>query len=359
MEASGRMNITFLLDDANAPSGGHRVLAQNAAYLKARGHKVLLLSRPRLDLPLRQRLRIMFGRRPPRRAFTDADSHFHAAGLKVVWTPPGRPIGPEDAPEADVLIASWWECAKWMDEMPASKGRQIHVIQDHENFPYLPRDEVRAVLRNPRRKIAVSRWLVRVMREEYGVEAELAPNGVDAAWFDAPPRERNPEFRVGALYSSAPRKNFGLALEGLARARAQLPGLRVHVFGAHDPGARLPDWIEFEFRPSQERIREIYGACDAWLFVSRSEGFGLPILEAMACRTPVLATGAGAAPDLIEDGVNGRLLPEHPEAFAEALVEIATLSPEAWRSMSAAARATAVAHDLRHVVTRFEALILE
>ena len=77
----------------------------------------------------------------------------------------------------------------------------------------------------------------------------------------------------------------------------------------------LPRGAQYRQRPPQAQIAAIYAACDLWLFTSRNEGFGLPLLEAMACRTPVLATRAGAAPDLI-DGCNGVLLDSDPAAFA-------------------------------------------
>ncbi|MGC8714943.1 MAG: glycosyltransferase [Leptodesmis sp.] len=49
-------------------------------------------------------------------------------------------------------------------------------------------------------------------------------------------------------------------------------------------------------------MRDYYSACDAWLFPSRYEAVGLPILEAMACRTPVIGTPAGIAPEMLSDG---------------------------------------------------------
>ena len=59
-----------------------------------------------------------------------------------------------------------------------------------------------------------------------------------------------------------------------------------------------------------------------WLFGAREEGFELPILEAMACRTPVLGTPAGAALELLVDGA-GILVPrEDPDAMARAIVEV-------------------------------------
>ena len=60
----------------------------------------------------------------------------------------------------------------------------------------------------------------------------------------------------------------------------------------------------------------------------------------MACRTPVLATRAGAAPDLIDDR-NGRLLDATPEAFVTAMAEFAALPPAQWKALSEAAYTTA------------------
>jgi glycosyltransferase involved in cell wall biosynthesis len=244
-----------------------------------------------------------------------------------------------------------------MNDLPPEKGRQVHLIQGLETFPYLPVDRVKAVYRHLRAKIAISGWLQRAMRDDFGTDADLAPNGVDASWFDAPARARGTPLTVGFLFSDSPCKNVGLAIAALDLARARIPGLRVVAFGSHDPASALPGWITFERRPTQTRIREIYASCDAWLFPSTSEGFGLPILEAMGCRTPVLATHAGAAPDLIMDGVNGRLLPADPEAFAAALADLVAGDPADWAAMSTAARATAEANDLPLAMARFEAAL--
>jgi glycosyltransferase involved in cell wall biosynthesis len=353
------MKVTFLLTDARLMSGGQRVLAQMAAHLAAQGHGVTLISSPRdTRVPLRERIGVLLGRRVPRLKMPPFEgSHFHAAGLEVIWTEPGAKIAAAQIPDGDAVITSWWECAEWMNDLPPEKGRQVHLIQDRETFPYLPLDRVEAVYRHPRAKIAIAGWLQRTMREDFGADADLAPNGVDAAWFDAAPRGRGAPLTVGFLFSPAPRKNVGLAVAALELARARIPGLRAVAFGAHDHGGALPDWIDYEIRPAQNRIREIYASCDAWLFPSASEGFGLPILEAMGCRTPVLATHAGAAPDLIEDGVNGRLLPDEPEAFAAALVDLSAADPADWAAMSAAARATAEANDLPRAMARFEAAL--
>lgn len=55
-------------------------------------------------------------------------------------------------------------------------------------------------------------------------------------------------------------------------------------------------------------LKKCYALCDVYVLPSRLEGFGLTILEATVAQKPVVATNVGAIPELIKDGVNGRLV---------------------------------------------------
>jgi glycosyltransferase involved in cell wall biosynthesis len=110
-------------------------------------------------------------------------------------------------------------------------------------------------------------------------------------------------------------------------------------------GSRIPD----------AELKNVYAACDAWLFPPRKEGYGLPITEAMACRTPVIATPAGAAPELINAHGGGALVPhENPAAMASEIVRICSLADDEWRRLSASAYATVTGYSWADATNRFE-----
>lgn len=265
-----------------------------------------------------------------------------------------RPLDPGDVPDGDVVVATWWATAECVAALPASKGEKFYLLQDYEVFPHLPVDRVIATYHLPLSKIAVSDYIRTEIEANHGAhDIKVVPNAVDHDQFAAPMRHRNDAVTVGFLYTQAARKNIALAIEAIGLAKARLPGLRVKVFGSKvpDDALPLPAWVEFHHNPAQQDIPGIYAACDAWLFTSEKEGFGLPVLEAMACRTPVLATRAGAAPDLI-DGTNGTLLPGTPEAFADEIHRFANMSDAEWQGYSDAAYRTATSYTWQDATDR-------
>lgn len=348
------MKITFLCGGVSL-RGGSRVTATYALNLLARGHDVTVISRaPRPVSMLRKVRRLLKGKPavPPRspKSFFDPIGPRHRLVL-------GRPA-PSDLPDADVLIATWWDTAFDVAAMPPEKGAKAYLIQHHETHDHLPADRVEETYRLPLKKIVVSGWLKEVMRKTYGDEDVVCvPNAVDTALFDAPPRRKNARPTVGLMYSTAPFKDPDTALGAINRLAARRPGLQVIAFGKGKPTADypLPEGSIYHQDPPQETLRELYAACDAWILPSRIEGFGLPILEAMACRTPIVSTRVGAAFDVIDEGVNGHVVEVgDAEALADRLNDILALSDEQWRAMSTAAHATAHDYDWNAATERFE-----
>ena len=127
-------------------------------------------------------------------------------------------------------------------------------------------------------------------------KVSLVPNSVDTKQFHISPRGKQSLPTVGMLYSTVAWKGCDVILKAFSLAAEKVPNLRLVAFGNHSSSAELqsPN-IEYTYCPTQSTLKDFYGRCDAWLFGSRSEGFGLPILEAMACRTPVIGTPAGCS----------------------------------------------------------------
>ncbi len=108
-------------------------------------------------------------------------------------------------------------------------------------------------------------------------------------------------------------------------------------FIAHSQG--IQDRVHFLGK--QSSVSEILPLADLLLMPSELESFGLVALEAMACRVPTIATRVGGVPELIEDGVNGRLFPVGDiEGMAAAATELLR-DPQRYEAMAEAARKTA------------------
>jgi hypothetical protein len=217
----------------------------------------------------------------------DGEEFFRDLGVPQIEVPPTGSL--DDIPDGDVIIATWWRTAELVAALGPSKGAKVYFLQHYEIHPALPLERVKNTWRLPFHKVVVHRWLADVAAREYGDHfVSVVPNSVDTELFDSPPRGKQPVPTVGTMYSDARFKGSDIAFEAIRIARKSIPNLRVLSFGATKAFQRIdvPPGTEFHRNPPQARIRDIYSRCDAWLFASRSEGFGLPILEAMACRTP-------------------------------------------------------------------------
>jgi glycosyltransferase involved in cell wall biosynthesis len=155
-------------------------------------------------------------------------------------------------------------------------------------------------VRRAARVLTVSERTKRDLVELYGVAPEkvvVTPNGVDPAFGPGPASPRDYVLAVGAIQA---RKNQLAALEA-----ATAVGLPLVVAGPpKDPslaselrrrGARLEGHVDVE------RLAELYRGAACLVQASRYEGFGLPVLEAMASGTPVVAVPEPALREVAGD----------------------------------------------------------
>ena len=351
------MRINFISPTAGV-GGGIRVIAIYARALMQMGHDVCIVSPPPQPIPPMQKLKSWLkgngwpNDRPGRRSFLDAIELDHR--ILERW----RAVTDGDVPDGDVVIATWWETAEWVAALSARKGAKVYFIQHHEIFDYLPNARSRATYRLPFHKIVIAQWLKQVMSEQYGDRAvDLVPNSVDRTQFFAPVRGKQLSPSVGFMYSSVRFKGLDSTLAALRIVRERIPNLRMISFGTQWPRSRLalPKGAEFFYMPPQDEIRNLYARCDAWITASRSEGFNLPALEAMACRTPVVSTRTGWPEEAVKSGWNGVLVDvDDVTGLAKGIQWVLSQSDEGWRNLSANAHATASAGSWEESARMFE-----
>ena len=188
------------------------------------------------------------------------------------------------------------------------------------------------------RVIAVSACVKRRLVDALGVRedvVDVTPEGVDLALFSPGSKSEarrtlgwEPEARIVLhLAGDEPRKNLRGALLAFAklkdsRARFVHLGQTSRQTRRLIGDLRLGDRVQLrEGSVSDEELVLHYRAADAFFYPSFEEGFGLPVLEAMACGTPVLCADAGSLPEVAGDAA---LLahPDDHDALARELVRI-------------------------------------
>jgi glycosyltransferase involved in cell wall biosynthesis len=183
-----------------------------------------------------------------------------------------------------------------------------------------------------------------------GVSAEKLieiPLGVDLELFQPTPRSRDDTFRVTFVGQIGQRKGLSYLLDAFERAR--IPGKsELSLVGRPIGGDGIwRDRPGVRHQPHQPRsaLPEVYGRSDVFVLPSLVEGFGLTALEAMACGKPVIVSDHTFGGDVVEDGVNGFVVPiRDPGAIAERL-EVLSSDVAGRERMGRAARETAQSYS--------------
>jgi glycosyltransferase involved in cell wall biosynthesis len=179
----------------------------------------------------------------------------------------------------------------------------------HKRFYF--NNVIRPLARRCRRIITVSNHSKRLIIDWLDVPAELVrvvPNGVSEAFFQPTSglRLAKPYF----LYVGNHRayKNIPRMLTAFKQSRLDedflflLSGTASAELAALITRLRLEDSVIFGGWLRDDELPSIYTGAAALVFVSLSEGFGIPNIEAFATRTPVITSNSSAIPEIVEDG---------------------------------------------------------
>jgi glycosyltransferase involved in cell wall biosynthesis len=302
----------------------------------ARGLQAALEARPDVELvPIRQpgavgsRLRrglarelTWFPLRLPRRA--------RALGVDVLHCP--MPLAPPRRHPVPTVVtlgdAIPWTNPRWLT--PA------HAL--HARLVLAPALRQAAAVVVPSKHTRSE--LLRVVRGLDPERVVVTPWGVDERFSPG----RGPEgatpylLAVGTLQ---PRKNLQAAVAALERLDTDHRLVVVGPRGWHDDAlmARLRrDRVEVLGHVSDAELVTLYRGAACLVFPSLSEGFGFPLVEAMACGTPVVCADAGSLPEVAGDAA--LIVPPHDHAALATAVAAVIADPAPWRERGRARAAT-------------------
>lgn len=160
---------------------------------------------------------------------------------------------------------------------------------------------------------------------------------------------------VGAL---VPHKGQRTLVDAMARVHQQMPDARLVILGEGELRGTLERQVHqagLEKHILLPGFRTDVIGClkQATLFVMSSitEGLGTSLLDAMACGAPIVASRTGGIPEVVDDGVTGRLVPPgDPVALAAAIVAMLSDAPARTRVASAARDAVQARFSVERMV---------
>lgn len=289
--SSGRRRIIFVLN-ATSISGGIRVVFEEAEGLAVRGFDVEIWSlqgQPdwtEIALPI-----VTF------RSYFDM-----LFALRNI-----------DA----IKVATWWETQQVVWLASVNTGVPVSYVQEFETWFYPSQPYSRAAVASSARRefatIATASYQGGELRE-VGVEPTIIPVGYDHRLFypiDSVSRKANTVLTLGRSFFQ---KNFAMTRDAWLSLGNDRPTL---ILYGYEPDILQDERVRYEMRPSNARVNELYNEATCFVATSLHEGFGLPIVEAMAAGCPVITTDTHGNRDFCTDGVNCLMVPQNdPEALA-------------------------------------------
>lgn len=312
--------------------GGTQVLIHIMNTLADRGHLVQVIvpeDRVQPTVPLHPRLRLYA--LPPVEPLTIPKL------VALLWTMARR------MPPSDLVVANFFPTFYPAYQVARRDGIPIaYYVQDDERAFYPPPGRFLAAWTYRRPKVHYA-FVSEFIRQRIGQDGAVLPPGIAQAFYPDPDPEwqAKKRGRKAILYFVRKSKLKGAALffQALERLknREDLTLWLVSERRETEPPPLPNIWMPFL---PPEKLRKLYSSADLFVHTSKLEGFGLPPLEAMACETPVVVTDSGGVRTYLRDGVNGRLVPQDPQAIADAMI-FALTHPEATRHWVSEGKKTA------------------
>ncbi len=288
----GKLKIIYVMQDTGV-AGGHRDIFEHLNGLAAAGHEVSLYSLAKTPT--------WFDLKVPVKTFRSYEA-----------------LEKDLATQECVKVATWWETSPVVWRSSVVKGIPVFFVQDIETSYYEENNPIRnhvlAWYKKEFRYLTISGW-DKEQLAQLGLESVIVAPGLDTSVFKVKKleRENNTLLAVGRSHHL---KNLDFTVRAW---RKMVKKPKLALFGI-EPSLGPKLGAKYSFNPDDDGVADLYNKATIFVQTSRHEGFSLPILEAMACGTPVVCTDADGNMDFCVDGRNCLMVEQdNVEQLKEAL----------------------------------------
>jgi glycosyltransferase involved in cell wall biosynthesis len=172
--------------------------------------------------------------------------------------------------------------------------------------------------------VCISRYTADDVAKRLGVTAErlsVAHPGLDRRFSPDGPARSEPTPYILSVSTLGPRKNLATLVDAFSLLRKRCPEVSLLIAGPPSGVARSElevDGVKLLGFVPDEELAALYRGAAAFVYPSRLEGFGMPVIEALASGTPVVAAAHPSLDEACGEAAL-RVDPENVEAFAETL----------------------------------------
>lgn len=226
-------------------------------------------------------------------------------------------------PIADITIATANETADWIVDYPENRGQKVYFIQDYE---YWTRDvkKVDNTYKYPLIRITVSNYLKKFLENKFNINIHhVILNGVDLKKFNNNKKKINKNKKFLMMYHTNTKKGTEDGMKAFEIAKVHHSEISLVLYGAYKLSREMKNKYKYYYQPKSEILGKLFSQSDIFLWPSRVEGFGIPPMEAMACKCSVIATDTGAIKEYTIPNKTAIIIPPgKPEVMAEKIIEL-------------------------------------
>lgn len=317
------MNIAILSDSLFLPTGYKNQAYQLAKYLHSKGHKIFYMMNGYNGITV-DYAKLEYGTELPFKMFGEMQQTYFANSMSQILK--------ENKIDRFIILLDTFMLYQTNFLIQDTSPAKTYFWFPSDGGGGMPKN-CELILKKVNVPVAMSKFGQKQVKDYYNINTEYIPHGLDTKkLFRLPENERNKfkdawglngKFVIGVVARNQPRKNLDRTMKIMALVKDKIPNaiLFLHL-DPNDPANpnfnllsmakkyNIENRVMFSgmqcFKGFPEnRMNEIYNLFDCFLLTTSGEGFGIPLIEAMACEVPVIATNYTTTQEIVIDNKAG------------------------------------------------------